>query len=268
MNIPRVSALQSRNHNFSVPSHIAIIMDGNGRWAQHRGRPRIYGHIRGCSRVRDVVRECSDLGVKALTLFAFSTENWFRPFEEVQVLMKLLRKWLIRERKDLMKLGVRVRAIGSLERLPAQVREVLEETIEISKHHEGLELTLALSYGGREELVEATKRLMARAIRGEILPEDMTEDRLSEELFHSLAGDPDLLIRTSGEVRISNFLLWQLAYTELYFSPVMWPDFTVDQLHQAIREFSSRERRFGLVSEQAQKEVPLHGTAQTVLVQI
>lgn len=268
MNIPRLSSAQSTGHGLSVPKHIAIIMDGNGRWAQNRGRPRIYGHIRGCSRVRDVVRECSDLGVKALTLFAFSTENWFRPFEEVQVLMKLLRKWLIRERKDLMKLGVRVRAIGSLDRLPREVREVLEETLEISKNHEGLELTLALSYGGREELVEVTKRLMAQALEGKISPSDVTEQRISAELFHSQVGDPDLLIRTSGEVRVSNFLLWQLAYTELYFSPVMWPDFNIDQLHQAIREFGSRERRFGLVSEPTKKEVPHHGTARTVLVQV
>lgn len=232
-----------------APRHVAIIMDGNGRWAESRRRPRIYGHVRGCRRVQDIVREAEALGIGALTLFAFSTENWQRPAAEVNVLFKLLKKWLMREQEELMQRNIRVQAIGSIERLPKEARDIVLSTIERSANNTGLRLTLALSYGGREELIRATKRVAQRVAAGELAPEDITESHLSAELYTAGLPDPDLLIRTSGEIRISNFMLFQMAYTELYFTQTMWPDFTREEFRRAIMEYFSRNRRFGRISK-------------------
>jgi undecaprenyl diphosphate synthase len=233
------------------PRHVAIIMDGNGRWAERRGRPRVYGHIRGCWRVREIIREAEKQGIKALTLYAFSSENWGRPEEEVNVLMRLLYKWLIRERKEMMERNIRVRAIGSVRRLPADVRAKVEETCRISAGNTGLQLTIALSYSSRDELLGAVRELASRAAAGTIRAEEISEQDLLGELYTREIGDPDLLIRTSGEQRLSNFLLWQLAYTELYFTDTMWPDFKAADLRLALDSFGRRQRRFGLTAQQA-----------------
>jgi undecaprenyl diphosphate synthase len=233
------------------PKHIAIIMDGNGRWAERRGRPRVFGHIRGCGRVREIIREADRQGVKALTLYAFSSENWGRPVHEVNVLMRLLFKWLQREQREIMEKNIRFRAIGALGRMPQVVQEAVQHTVEISRYNTGLQVTLALSYGGRDELVAAAQQLARKVKGGELNPEEITEESFSRELFSAALGDPDLLIRTSGEQRLSNFMLWQLAYTELYFTDTMWPDFKPSDLRRAIDSFTRRQRRFGLTSEQA-----------------
>lgn len=235
----------------SVPRHIAIIMDGNGRWAERRGRPRVFGHVRGCWKVRDIIREAQDLGIEALTLYAFSSENWRRPADEVSLLMRLLHKWLVRERKEMMERNIRFRAIGSIERLPASVKVKVLETESLSAKNTGMRLNIALSYGGRDELVQVARKLAEQASRGEIQPNDISEQSVSRELCTRDCGDPDLLIRTSGEQRISNFLLWQLAYTELYFSDTMWPDFKPADLRLAIDNYVRRQRRFGLTPVQA-----------------
>jgi undecaprenyl diphosphate synthase len=236
--------------NVLIPNHIAIIMDGNGRWAERRGRPRIFGHIRGCRRVREIIREADAQGVKALTLYAFSTENWGRPFEEVNVLMRLLEKWLRRERDEVIEKNIRFRAIGSLDRLPAEVRAMVRDTEKISQFNTGLQLTFALSYSGRTEVVQVVQGLAKRVQSGELNPSDITEDMFSDALSTEPIGDPDLLIRTSGEQRISNFLLWQLAYSELYFTDTMWPDFKPSDLRLAIDNYARRQRRFGLTAQQ------------------
>lgn len=236
-----------------TPRHIAIIMDGNGRWAERRGRPRIFGHVRGCGRVREIIREADRLGVKVLTLYAFSSENWGRPAEEVGVLMRLLYKWLIRERKELMEKNIRFRSIGGIDKLPSVVQKLVRETEEISANNTGLQVTLALSYGGRDEILAAAKRLAGKVASGEMSVDDIGEAAFSDELFTIDIGDPDLLIRTSGEQRISNFLLWQLAYAELYFTDTMWPDFKASDLRLAIDSYMRRQRRFGLTSQQIQQ---------------
>ncbi len=238
-----------------LPKHIAIIMDGNGRWAERRGRPRIYGHIKGCGRVREIIREADRLGIKQLTLYAFSTENWGRPTAEVTVLMQLLKKWLIRERRELIKRNIRFRAIGNLERLPMDARKLVRESEELSAGNTGLELTFALSYSGRDEIIDAAKSLARRAMNGELLPEDINQEIFSMELDTVALRDPDLLIRTSGEQRISNFMLWQMAYTEFYFTDTMWPDFRAVNLRLAIDSYTRRERRFGLTSSKIEATI-------------
>lgn len=236
-----------------LPRHVSIIMDGNGRWAECRGKPRIYGHIRGASRVRELIRETHRLGIHALTLYAFSTENWNRPADEVGTLMRLLLKWLSRERREMMRNNIRFRALGSVERLPAEVLAVVRETEEMSRGNTGLQFSLALSYGGREEILCATRRLARRAARGELDPAAIDQKAFSRELYSAEIGDPDLLIRTSGEQRVSNFMLWQLAYTELHFVESFWPDFTAEHFHEALQSYASRERRFGLVKPKAKE---------------
>ena len=233
-----------------VPRHIAIIMDGNGRWAKRRFLPRIEGHRNGAKSVRAVVEECRRLGVRYLTLFAFSTENWRRPQEEVGGLMGLFVQYLEGELELLLKHDIRLRAMGDLARLPQAVREILERNEQRTKDLTGMELILAVSYGGRDELVQAVKKIGREIKAGEINPEDITEESFSKALYLPDVPDPDLLIRTSDETRISNFLLWQLAYSEIVVSPVLWPDFSRDEFHRCLNVFAGRNRRFGLTQEQ------------------
>jgi undecaprenyl diphosphate synthase len=233
-----------------IPQHIAIIMDGNGRWAKERGLPRIAGHSEGVESIRDIVEACGQLGVANLTLYAWSTENWKRPQEEVSLLMRLLLKALKNETDRLHQNNVRLRAIGGTTRLPSDVYEELQGDIERTKNNTGLTLTLALSYSGRWDITEAVKRMIEDAQHGKLKVEDVDQDLIADYLSTSGMRDPDLLIRTSGEFRISNFLLWQLAYSEMYISPQYWPGFRRRDLYEAVRNYQQRERRFGLVSEQ------------------
>lgn len=227
-------------------------MDGNGRWASERNLPRIAGHRAGVEAVREVVEECARLGISFLTLFAFSTENWKRPPEEVTALMNLLDQYLNRELDNIIKNNVRLLTIGRVADLPANVRETLRSACEKSSVNDGLTLVLALSYSGREDILEAVREAGKAIQRGELQPESIDSKLFSSLLSTSLIPDPDLLIRTSGEMRISNFLLWQGAYTEFYVAKKHWPDFKAEDLHKAIKEFRTRERRFGLTSEQVQ----------------
>lgn len=234
----------------NVPKHLAIIMDGNGRWAKARGHSRFFGHVRGARVAKSIITECSRLGIPYLTLFAFSTENWFRPPEEVSFLMTLLARRLRRERALLMEKNIRFRTIGDLGRLPNYVRAEVQKTVEATEKNTGMVLTFALSYGGRQEIVQVTKMLVAKASAGELRPEEITESLISENLSSSFLPDPDLILRTSGECRISNFFLWQTAYSEIFFEDLAWPDFTIEDLHEALGRFVNRERRFGRTSDQ------------------
>lgn len=233
-----------------MPHHLAIIMDGNGRWAKARMLPRLMGHRKGAETVRMVVDECSKLGIGYLTLFAFSAENWSRPMSEVSALMNLLKKYIRMEVPRMMRDNVRFNVIGSRSDLPEDVRGELEEAIAATSGNTGLTLTLALSYGARQEIIHAAGLLAADIAAGRVDPVALTETDFSAYLYTADLPDPDLLIRTSGEMRVSNFLLWQLAYAELYFTDINWPDFTRKELLKAIADFQSRERRFGLTGEQ------------------
>ncbi|NDC39385.1 MAG: di-trans,poly-cis-decaprenylcistransferase [Proteobacteria bacterium] len=233
-----------------MPKHIAIIMDGNGRWARRQHLPRLEGHRAGAKSVRMVVEECRRLGVRYLTLFTFSTENWQRPAEEVSGLMKLLQRYLESELALLVENGIRLRAMGDLSRLSPGVRKVLERTIASTSDHSEMELILALSYGGRQEIAEAARRIAQRVQAGELAPESVTEDTFAQHLFLPEVPSPELLIRTSDENRISNFMLWQVAYTEIVVTPTLWPDFSREEFHRCLSEFAGRERRFGLTQEQ------------------
>ena len=236
-----------------IPKHIAIIMDGNGRWAKRRGLPRIAGHNEGVNSVRDIVEVCGQLGVKFLTLYAFSTENWKRPKDEVSLLMRLLLKALRDERDKLHQNEVRLTAIGDIAALPQDVQDELIDAIEMMKNNNGLTLVLALSYSGRWDLTSAVKKIVSEARKGFLSEENVTEQLIGEYLSTKDLPDPDLLVRTSGEIRISNFLLWQLAYSEMYITEEFWPTFRRKHLYAAITDYQRRERRFGLVSEQIQK---------------
>ncbi len=232
-----------------LPGHIAIIMDGNGRWAKKRNQPRIFGHTNGVKAVREVSEAAAELGVKYLTLYAFSTENWSRPMLEVNALMSLLVETIRKEVSTLMDNNIRLRAIGDLAKLPDKTLEALNEGIEITQQNSRMTLTLALNYSSRWEILEAVKKIHRDATKG------LDSENLSEEIFQNYLSthempDPELLIRTSGEKRISNFLLWQIAYAELYFTETFWPDFRKHDLYQAIIDFQNRERRFGKISEQ------------------
>lgn len=233
-----------------LPKHIAIIMDGNGRWAKEKGKNRIFGHTNGVQSVRDVSEACAEIGVKCLTLYAFSTENWNRPKLEVVALMELLVMTIRKETKTLMENKIRLKAIGNLDSLPKRCYDELMESIEITKNNERMDLVLALSYSGRDEIIQSTKKIVAQIQSGEIQAADINEDLFSKNLFTSQLPDPELLIRTSGEHRVSNFLLWQIAYTEFYFTDVYWPEFRKEHLYQAIINYQNRERRFGKTSEQ------------------
>jgi len=233
-----------------IPRHIAIIMDGNGRWAKKRGMPRIAGHNEGVESVRDTVEACGQLGVDFLTLYAFSTENWKRPQEEVSLLMRLLLRALKDETDRLHTNNVRITAIGEISALPREVQNELFEDIQKTKDNTGLTLVLALSYSGRWDLRRAFGRILNEIREGRLNPDAVSEDLVGQYLSTAGMPDPDLLIRTSGEFRISNFLLWQLAYSEIYITPKLWPSFRRDELYAAIRDYQQRERRFGMVSEQ------------------
>ncbi len=233
-----------------LPKHIAIIMDGNGRWAKKKSLNRISGHVKGVDAVREVVTACRELGIKILTLYAFSIENWKRPKEEVNALMELLKDYLLKEREEMVENGIRLLAIGKLEDLPRDVQKTLQDTIKMTKDCDGMVLNLALSYGGRSEILHAVQDLLSDLKKKKIKPEEIDQERFSQYLWTRGLSDPDLLIRTSGEFRISNFLLWQIAYTELYVTETLWPDFDRKELLKAIVDYQSRERRFGLTSEQ------------------
>ena len=236
--------------NQGLPTHIAIIMDGNGRWAAERSLPRIAGHRAGVNAVRTTVEDCARLKIPYLTLFAFSTENWKRPQDEVGGLMVLLDQYLKKELKTLMKNKVRLNTIGRIEDLPANVQETLNYVLEESSPNKGLTLTIALSYSGRGDILEAARQIARSVINGDLSPDAIGSELFSSFLYTKDLPDPDLLIRTSGEQRISNFLLWQLAYTEFYVTDKLWPEFSSEDLKHAIETFRSRERRFGMTSEQ------------------
>ena len=233
-----------------VPRHVAVIMDGNGRWAQRRGLPRERGHEEGAESVREVVRECRRLGVEALTLYSFSTENWSRPASEVGALMALLHRYVLHERQELLEQGIRLRAIGQIERLPFYVRKPLQALVADTAKNRGMVLNLALSYGGRAELVAAAQALATKVAAGQLRPQDIDEQRFAAELSTAGQPDPDLLIRTSGELRVSNFLLWQIAYAEIYVTDLAWPEFRKPQLEDAFRVYAQRTRRFGKTDAQ------------------
>ena len=233
-----------------LPNHIAIIMDGNGRWAKQKGKDRIFGHKNGVAAVREVTESAAEIGIKYLTLYAFSTENWNRPVKEVNALMSLLVSTISAETKTLMKNKVSLLTIGDTSRLPVRVYKKLEDTIEKTSENDGLSLVLALSYSSRWEILNAVKNIASEAKRGKIDLDQVNEKIFSNYLCTKNIPDPELLIRTSGEQRISNFLLWQIAYSELYFTNKLWPDFKEEDFYAAILNFQSRERRFGKISEQ------------------
>lgn len=232
-----------------LPRHIAIIMDGNGRWAQQRGLPRIEGHRHAASAVRETVTQCARLGIECLTLYSFSLENWKRPRFEVDGLMALYAEYLASERREIMDNDVRVVQIGRREELPPEVLRELDLTQDVSRQNKGLLLCLALNYGSRAEIVDAVRRLAERVQRGELPPGGIDEAAISAALYTAGIPDPDLVIRTAGEMRVSNFLLWQISYAELYVAPVLWPDFGAEHLYDALRNFAARERRFGNVAK-------------------
>jgi undecaprenyl diphosphate synthase len=233
-----------------LPRHIAIIMDGNGRWAQQRHLARIMGHRKGIDSVREVVRECRKLGIEFLTLYAFSTENWRRPKAEIRALMALLKKFIRSEMLELHQNNIRVNMIGDLTKLPDDVMPAIREIMDVTRNNTGMTLNVALSYSGRDEILRAVRQLVAEHGRN---AGDITEELFSNCLDTAGQPDPDLLVRTSGELRVSNFLLWQIAYSELYITEVLWPDFGKKDLAKALRDFQTRRRRFGLTDEQMRR---------------
>ncbi len=237
----------------SLPSHVAIIMDGNGRWAESRGRDRAFGHLRGARIAKQTIESCAEMGIEQLTLYAFSTENWLRPKSEVSFLMLLLGRHLRKERATLIKNNIRFSAIGDVQRLPAAILDEVEKTIAATSACNGMNLTFALSYGGRQEIAEAARALALDVSLGRMAVEDINEDALAAKLQTSHMRDPDLIIRTSGEFRLSNFMLWQAAYSELYVTQTLWPEFDQDELLSAFRHYASRERRFGRTASQIKK---------------
>ena len=240
--------LQQIRLNGSVPRHVAVIRDGNGRWASERGQPREFGHRAGMRAVRATVEAAGDAGVEVLTLFAFSSENWHRPVGEVTALMGLLELYVRRERRELKEKGIEVHAVGDLSRLGPRTRGAVQSIIDHTRGGAKMRLNLAISYGSRDEIVNAARRLAERVHQGTLVPGEIDEALFSDQLLTAGLPDPDLLIRSSGEMRISNFMLWQLAYTELYVTPVLWPDFDRRQFFEALLDFQQRERRYGRVT--------------------
>ena len=241
--------------NAHIPRHVAIIMDGNGRWAEMRGWTRTMGHAQGASRVKEIIREADRLRIKVLTLYCFSTENWQRPPAEVSTLMKLLKEYLLKERQELFDNNIRLQALGQVERIPEETREIVLRTVEETKNNTGLVLNFCISYGARAELVRAMQTLAKLAQENVLRPEDIGEELISNSLYTNGLPDPDLIIRTSGEFRISNFLLWQAAYSEFYVTDTLWPDFDKSDLQKAVEAFGMRKRRFGRSDE---TEISVH----------
>ena len=233
------------SQNSPPPRHIAIIMDGNGRWAKKRGLPRTAGHAAGAETFRTIATYCKDIGLEYLTVYAFSTENWKRPAEEVSAIMGLLKKYLLEAIGRMERDRVKMKFFGDLTPLPRELRELCERTEEIAKHYDGVQVNICLNYGGRDEIIRACKAFAAACAAGETAPGFLDEAAFGQYLFSAGVPDPDLIIRPSGEVRISNFLLWQSAYAEFYFTDVLWPDFSKDELHRALAAYQSRSRRFG-----------------------
>jgi undecaprenyl diphosphate synthase len=242
--------MKERIDKSNLPQHIAVIMDGNGRWAKERGAERVFGHKSAIQAVRDAAEGCAELGVGYLTLYAFSTENWGRPQAEVNALMQLLVSTIKDEMDTLMKNNIRLSSIGDISGLPSKCKEELQNAKDFTSDNSGLTLTLALNYSGRWEITEAVKALARETKEGSLTIEDITQEAIAKHLNTHDMPDPELLIRTSGEMRVSNFLLWQIAYTELYVTPVLWPDFRREHLYEAILSYQQRERRFGKISEQ------------------
>jgi undecaprenyl diphosphate synthase len=228
-----------------LPRHVAVIMDGNGRWAVDRGQERVFGHLRGADTVRTVTEECARLGMEQLTLYALSVENWKRPKPELDFLMALLKQYLADERPTLQKNDIRFAVIGRRAGLPDDVLAEIDDCVRFTAKHKGLRLCLAINYGGRTELVDAVRTLAAKAARGEIDPGAIEEGDVTASLYTAGMPDPDLLVRTAGEMRVSNYLLWQISYAELWVTPTRWPDFGIDTLHAALKDFAARDRRFG-----------------------
>ena len=233
-----------------LPRHVAIIMDGNGRWAERRGQPRLFGHRAGAESVREIVEAARELGIEVLTLYAFSSENWSRPEQEVSGLMAILKKYLVSELERMVENGIRLRCLGDIDRLPYGVRGIMDKTMDMTASNRDFTLNLALSYGARDEIVGAARLLAADCLAGKLAPAAIDHGHFSEKLYTAGQPDPDLLIRTGGEERVSNFLLWQISYSEIFFSPVMWPEFRRPQFLQAIADYQDRERRFGKTGAQ------------------
>jgi undecaprenyl diphosphate synthase len=231
----------------ALPRHIAIIMDGNGRWAQQQGKPRVFGHQRGAQAVRAIVTECARLKLDALTLYSFSIENWKRPAQEIEFLMQLYVDYLAQERQTMMDNNVRFLQIGRREGLAPAVLQELDRTIALTSGNTGLKLVLAINYGSRAEITDAVRSIAAKVKAGEIRPDDISEQTVSDHLYTAGLPDPDLLVRTAGEMRVSNYLLWQISYSELHVTDVCWPQFSVEHLHTAIRDYAARHRKFGAV---------------------
>lgn len=230
-----------------LPQHVAVIMDGNGRWARNQGRPRFLGHQRGVDTLKDLLRCCKDWGIPALTAYAFSTENWGRPQAEVQFLMTLFERVLRRELKEMKEENVKIRFVGNLEDLPASLRQEIDRSMEDTKHNQGIQFTVATNYGGRHEIIQACQAIASKVEQGYLEPAQINEEVFEQHLYTQGIPHPDLLIRTSGEMRISNFLLWQMAYSEIYVTSTLWPDFDREEFHQALVTYQKRDRRFGKV---------------------
>lgn len=230
-----------------LPQHVAVIMDGNGRWAKRQGLPRIMGHKRGVDALKDLLRCCKDWGVKALTAYAFSTENWNRPLEEVDFLMTLFQRVLRQELREMMKENVQIHFVGKLDALPGALQAEIERSMAETQHNQDIQFTVATNYGGRQEILEATRAIALLVQQGKIQPEDIDAAMFESHLYTKGICDPDLVIRTSGEMRISNFLLWQMAYSEIYVTDTLWPDFDRSEFHRALSSYQQRDRRFGKV---------------------
>ncbi len=234
-------------HRDRLPRHVAVIMDGNGRWAKQRGLPRIMGHRRGVDTLKQLLRRCDDWGIAALTAYAFSTENWGRPLEEVSFLMTLFERILRQELAEMMAKDVRIRFVGNLPELPLSLQAEIQRAVEATQHNMGIQFTVATNYGGRQEILQACRAIATQVQVGTLTPEAIDESLISRHLYTADLPDPDLLIRTSGEMRLSNFLLWQLAYAEIYVTKTLWPDFDGVEFHQALLAYQKRDRRFGKV---------------------
>ena len=230
-----------------LPRHVAVIMDGNGRWAKRRGLPRIIGHRQGGDALKNLLRCCNDWGIEALTAYAFSTENWGRPHEEVDFLMTLFERVLMRELQEMMEENVRIQFVGNLTALPRSLQTQIERSMNLTQENTGIQFTVATNYGGRQEILQAARAIATQVQQGQIQPEEIDEELFSQHLYTANVCDPDLLIRTSGEMRLSNFLLWQMAYAEIYITDALWPDFDREEFHRALSDYQQRQRRFGKI---------------------